>query len=353
MTMYSTTLPDVTVIMPTLNAERTIRHSLDSLIIQTYPSHRLHVLVVDGGSSDRTCAVALSYGCSVIHNPRRQQEYGKHIGILNATTSHLMFLDSDEVLANPDDIMRRVAVFDTTNVSFVWSSGYTTSRSAPAVTHYINLFSDPFAFFVYRMPVDARFYLPAMKRRYRIASEDQHCVVFSLTGSRTLPLIDLAAGAMVNRRALLSSYPQMYSDPTSVATCLPRLMAHDPRLAILKDCPIIHHSADSLKAYVSKLRWRVLANVHYRLHPGTGFSNRAALSGRSLTLTSYFFIPYALSVLLPLADSLLMLIHTRTWAALLHTPLATYTGLLIAYYYALRLLNIRPRLPTYGTHDKS
>jgi glycosyltransferase involved in cell wall biosynthesis len=51
-------LPLVTVVIPTLNAARTLGDAFESLRAQTYPSERMEILVVDGGSTDGTIALA-------------------------------------------------------------------------------------------------------------------------------------------------------------------------------------------------------------------------------------------------------------------------------------------------------
>ncbi len=47
----------VSVIMPVLNEECTIRHAIESVLSQTYPLSRLEILVIDGGSTDNTCNI--------------------------------------------------------------------------------------------------------------------------------------------------------------------------------------------------------------------------------------------------------------------------------------------------------
>ncbi|HEX5590057.1 MAG TPA: glycosyltransferase family 2 protein [Candidatus Limnocylindrales bacterium] len=50
--------PLVSVVIPTLNAARSIGAAFASLRAQTYPADRIEILVVDGGSSDGTVALA-------------------------------------------------------------------------------------------------------------------------------------------------------------------------------------------------------------------------------------------------------------------------------------------------------
>jgi hypothetical protein len=62
--------PLVSVVVPVLDGERFLAEALDSILGQTYP--RLEVLVMDDGSSDRTGAVAKSYGKRIAYHRQRR-----------------------------------------------------------------------------------------------------------------------------------------------------------------------------------------------------------------------------------------------------------------------------------------
>jgi cellulose synthase/poly-beta-1,6-N-acetylglucosamine synthase-like glycosyltransferase len=53
--------PHVTVVIPTLNEERWIASKLADVALTDYPAERLRVVVVDGGSSDRTRALVAAH----------------------------------------------------------------------------------------------------------------------------------------------------------------------------------------------------------------------------------------------------------------------------------------------------
>jgi len=59
----------VSVIMPTLNSEKTIRLSLESTRKQSYDQNLIEILVIDGGSTDKTREIAREYNCRILENP--------------------------------------------------------------------------------------------------------------------------------------------------------------------------------------------------------------------------------------------------------------------------------------------
>ncbi len=89
-------LPLVSVIIPTYNSKRTIRQCLESIKNQTYPN--IEVIVVDGGSSDRTMDIAMSFGAKVIISdiPNRSRQI--NTGVKKSQGKYVYRLDSDVVI---------------------------------------------------------------------------------------------------------------------------------------------------------------------------------------------------------------------------------------------------------------
>src|SRR6476620_1247077 len=75
------TNPDVSVIVPFLNAARFLQEAIDSVFTQTYESWEL--LLVDDGSTDSSSKIARD--CAVTH-PQRVR-YLEHPGHINRGTS--------------------------------------------------------------------------------------------------------------------------------------------------------------------------------------------------------------------------------------------------------------------------
>ncbi|MBV8650764.1 MAG: glycosyltransferase, partial [Alphaproteobacteria bacterium] len=84
-------------VLPTLNEERHLERCLRSLLDDPYPRDRLEILVVDGGSTDRTVARATAAGARAV--VERQRGYGlavqAGIAAAHADADILVFLDGD------------------------------------------------------------------------------------------------------------------------------------------------------------------------------------------------------------------------------------------------------------------
>lgn len=86
--------PFISVIIPTLNEEATIGDTLRRLHVQQEP---FEVLVVDGGSTDETHAIAQSLGASVLTADRGRAVQMNH-GAERASGDVLLFLHADTLL---------------------------------------------------------------------------------------------------------------------------------------------------------------------------------------------------------------------------------------------------------------
>lgn len=103
----------VAVIIPTLNEEKFIARCLDSVIEQSYPFRDMDVMVVDGGSNDRTREIVEEYGrkyinIRFIHNPGRIQSIAFNIGVVNSDAPYIVRLDA-HALYNKDYIEKCIA----------------------------------------------------------------------------------------------------------------------------------------------------------------------------------------------------------------------------------------------------
>lgn len=97
--MTGQTLPFVSVIVPALNGERTIRECLVSLQKMDYPPERREILVVDNGSTDRTAAIIKTYPVGYVWEGRRGLSFALNRGIWATYAEILAFTHQDCVVS--------------------------------------------------------------------------------------------------------------------------------------------------------------------------------------------------------------------------------------------------------------
>ena len=89
----------VAVIIPTLNEEKFLSRCLDSVINQSFPFEKMDVMVVDGGSVDKTKEIIKDYhekhnNIRLLDNPKRIQSVAFNIGVANSKAPYIIRLDA-------------------------------------------------------------------------------------------------------------------------------------------------------------------------------------------------------------------------------------------------------------------
>lgn len=87
----------VSVVVPTLDEERSISICLDAVLAQTW--RNIEVLVVDGGSTDLTCRIVGEYAAidprvRLVHNPRRTQPAAMNTAVEHVTSPWIVRVDA-------------------------------------------------------------------------------------------------------------------------------------------------------------------------------------------------------------------------------------------------------------------
>jgi len=100
--------PLVSIIIPTYNYARYIRHAVDSALKQSYSN--IEIIVIDDGSTDETQAVLSEYGdrIRVISQPNQGASAARNRGIREAGGDYIAFLDADDAY-RPENVAEKVA----------------------------------------------------------------------------------------------------------------------------------------------------------------------------------------------------------------------------------------------------
>jgi glycosyltransferase involved in cell wall biosynthesis len=139
----------VSFIIPTLNAQKVIKKCLDSIIKQDFPKSQYEILIIDGGSIDKTISIAKKYNAKVYQNPLKTAEAGKAIGIHQAHGKYICLIDSDNILTNKNWLKKMLYPF-TENSKIIGTEPikFTYRKSAGIIERYSALIgaNDPYAF---------------------------------------------------------------------------------------------------------------------------------------------------------------------------------------------------------------
>lgn len=95
----------IAVVIPTLNEECFIERCLDSVMQQTYPFDNMDVMVIDGGSKDRTREIVDRISkrhpnLRLIHNPGKIQSIAFNVGVRESTAPYIVRLDAHAIYSN-------------------------------------------------------------------------------------------------------------------------------------------------------------------------------------------------------------------------------------------------------------
>lgn len=126
--------------MPTYNSEKTLKLSLSSIKMQDYPRDKIEIIIIDGGSSDKTIEVAKSFKVDkILKNPLRTAEAGKAVGTEAAKNEIIAFIDSDNILDRSDWFKRMVEPFEDETIVGADTLYYTYRKEDPLITRYCAL----------------------------------------------------------------------------------------------------------------------------------------------------------------------------------------------------------------------
>lgn len=336
--------PLISIIMPTYNSEWTILMALEWIKKQTYKNYE--ILVIDGWSNDKTKDIAQQYWCKIIDNPKKQQEYAKHIWLLQAKWEYIMFLDSDEVLDSIDSVEARSYSMENWNLDVLLFWWYQNPQWYSDINEYINAFADPFAWWMYGIGWWKEFWLSDLKKKYNLVDRWKY---FDISfGGKDLPLVDFCASNMLRKSFVYKKLSNL-DDPMIIPSLFYQMVALWANVGIMNSkYTITHYSADSMWKYINKLIRRVKANINHKDIPGTGFANRVSYQSKWLSFKKFLFPIYSISIILPALDSIKRWYLGHNNIYFMHT----YLCLVVTYYiileYTKKILKINSWLHTYG-----
>jgi glycosyltransferase involved in cell wall biosynthesis len=315
--------PLISIIMPTLNSAKTIGLSLESVARQTYPKNKIEIFVIDGGSKDKTTQIAQKYGATVLPNPKVQPEHAKSIGLKTAKGEYAMFLDSDEVISNPNSLINKVNLLQQNkSCKNIVTTGLLSPKGYPFLCDYINKLGDPFSFFIYR--VDSGNFFESLKNKYKVIASTKESEIIGFNNDDLTPIVD-GGGHMFDLGYLKSI--EDTNDSNLSARVFSSMVFHTHSLGVLKNDFITHYSSPGILGYLRKIKWRIISNLSSRNNNIPGYKNREQYLSKLAKLKKFLFIPYALLLLPSIFDALYLVIKNKDIRYLIHVLISFYTAL--------------------------
>lgn len=317
--------PFFSIIIPTYNSENTLEYALKSIREQIFDQSEIEILVVDGGSTDRTISIANKYSAKVIKNEKVLPEYAKAIGTEHARGKYIVRMDSDEEFSYTTQLQDKKNFYlKHKDVKVLISNRYIGGRKdiCGISAEYMNILGDPFSYFIYKTKKDK---CVTYKKNAVCSAGREH--IFKFDRTDVLPLAD-SGTCSYSLDYIREKYPDSFA--SIEFTCgLYDIVIKDTKLCgCIKGDDIKHNCKSDFNTYLKKLRFRVINNVFYKKE--SGFSSKENANSRNRMV---LFCIYALIIPLPIVDSIRLSIQYRNWTFLLHFIYLYYIiiQILIAY----------------------
>ena len=102
----------LSIILPTYNNEKTLDECLNAIFSQDFPRKDFEVLLIDGGSTDRTLKIAKEYPVRLMRNPKRFEEPARISGLKVAKGEIIALIDADNIIIGNDWFKKLLKPFD-------------------------------------------------------------------------------------------------------------------------------------------------------------------------------------------------------------------------------------------------
>jgi glycosyltransferase involved in cell wall biosynthesis len=288
-------LPTISVVIPTLNAERYLDECLTSILAQTYPRDCLELVIADGGSTDRTLEIAHLHGADlIVANPLRTGESGKAVGIRESSGELVLMMDSDNVLVGDDWLKQMVKPFDDPEVISSEALRWDYRRQDHFVNRYQALtgINDPMSLFVGNY--DRFSTLTGRWTGYPVIEEQRDGWLRVQLDPDHVPTMG-ANGYIVRRRAFEAVPIEDYLFDIDFVH---ELVLRGERTIGRVDVPIRHYFCDSVGRFYRKTRRRTddyffFASRGQRTYPWTTSRRRGVATFVASTIT---VVPLAMQI---------------------------------------------------------
>lgn len=295
------TLPPISIVIVTLNNERSLGECLRRIKSQDYPRKKIEYLVVDGGSRDRTKDICKKFQVRFFPSPvPANAEAQRAVGVKIAKHNLIVSLDADNYLPHPRWLRQMVQPFmDDPAIIHANTMYFGYRRQDALFNRYVGLFghADPIVYYIGRPDR-----IPRYQRRWTLGNiiGDKPGYTVVEFDEKTLPTV--GCNGVVYRRDILLTYAHSTpKDFLHIDVFVDAIKSGHNRFAIVKN-DVIHDTAVSLSALMKK---RIAFLSHYYLTSGVRrryliYNPHSVKSNMKLLL----YIFYTVTMVKPSIDAL-------------------------------------------------
>lgn len=332
--------PFFSIIIPTYNSERTLEYTLKSIRAQEFDQEELEIIVVDGGSTDKTLSIAQKYSAVILKNEMKLPEYAKAIGAKYASGKYIVRMDSDEEFTYPSQLQEKKAFYlNHEDIKVLLGNRYTTGRKdiCGISSEYMNILGDPFSYFIYKTNSDKCI---TYRKNEIWSSAKEH--IFKFEESDIYPLAD-SGTCSFSLDYIREKYPDSYMSIEFTCSVYDEIIKETKLCGCIKGDDIKHNCKSDFITYLKKLKFRVINNVFNKEE--SGFSSRNNSGSKKRVV---LFCMYALLFPLPVLDSLRLTIKYRNLTFALHFVYLYYVMIQILLAYCEAFTGKKNRNERYG-----
>lgn len=309
----------LSIIVPTLNNQKDINFFLKSIRSQKFPQSKLEVIIADGGSTDKTLAIAKRYKTKILHNKEKFADIGVSLGMTHAKGKLCMVLASDNIFRSKDSLRKMVETFDDGDVIAAFPK-QCFAKNDSIYTKYINTFTDPANHFVYGYACNPRTFF----KLYKVKKKESTYIVFDFKSNKLLPLLAFAQGFTV-RAGFKRDKKNAFDDVAPVL----ELVKSKKQIAYVHSVDLYHHTVSDLQNFIHKQAWRTR---NYLDKKNFGISHRVKLLSDEQTKRIAIWPLYSLTLLPTFFYATYHLIKDREIMWILHPfmcIISAYTSLYV------------------------
>lgn len=320
-------LPSLSIITVSLNCERILEECYFRIVDQDYPKDKIEMLLIDGGSTDKTKEVARKFGAKIINAGfPENQEARRAIGLFSSKNDILVYIDSDNLLPNDNWLLKMIEPFlKDKKIIATQTLRYEYIPTDKLLNRYFSLFgvNDPVPYYF-----NKRDRISWMENKWnllgKVVDENDNYYTIEFEPEK-LPTLG-CNGFLIKRKILLKAKCSIdFFFHTDVLYDLAKMGFN--RYGIVKNS-IIHATGNI--SFMTSLKKRL---VYMKKHTQDMSSNRRYSIYNSkkiidnLKLVKFIFI--TISSIVPFYDSLRGYLRIRDFAWFLHLPMCW--GTLVVY----------------------